>query len=167
MQTYEQIKNTNTYQTDNNSCTVVASAIAFNTDYKEMTEYYRANGRRRGRGIQHTHAVKLVVRLSEEKGLEYKRMNKTDIVHLTRGKTMTVNNCTKYLDSSKNYVMFSRGHAIGVRQGKVEDWTKGSKRPVVEMIEITPKQEKVFDSRKLIDQQQKQLLEMAKGLLCK
>lgn len=167
MQDFKTIESTPTYKNDNNSCTVVASAVAFDVDYKDMTDYYASKGRRRGRGIDYDYAIELVNTLASEYNYKYKRMNKTDIIKLTKGKTMTVNNCTNYLDKNKNYVMFSRGHAIGVAGGKVQDWSAGSKRPVVDLIELTPPADKVFDGRKLLIQQEEALLNRARELLCK
>jgi hypothetical protein len=69
---------------------------------------------------------------------------------------MTVNNSSKYLDKDKNYIMFSSGHAIGVKNGIVEDWSRGSKRPIRELYCVTPpvgQEVEVLDSRKLLIQE--------------
>jgi len=138
MQTYNSIKQTQAYKQDNNSCTVIASALAFDTDYTEMTDYYAGWGRRRGKGVTHSLSVDIVKTLAKAKGYKYKRMQKLEIVKLTKGKTMTVGNSKKYLDKNKNYVIFSAGHAIGAVGGIVDDFTKTSKRPIHTIIELTP-----------------------------
>ena len=52
-----------------------------------------------------------------------------------RGKTMTT--VAKYLDPSKVYWIYTRGHVAAVINGKVEDWTEGRRHRVLNVCEIT------------------------------
>ena len=165
MQTYNSIKETQAYKQDNNSCTVVASALAFDTDYTEMTSYYASKGRRAGRGVAHSLSVDIVKTLAKAKGYKYKRMQKLEIIKLTKGKTMTVGNSKKYLDKSKNYVIFSAGHAIGAVGGVVDDFTKTSKRPIHTIIELTPPKNKVATLQNIREADITDLLAQATQLL--
>ena len=138
MQTFKTIKNTIEYQNDNGCCAVVAHAVAFDTDIKTIQSYYDKRGRKRNRGTANTTITIALRDMARERGHEIKVLFPGDIKRITRGATMTVNNCTRYLDKNKNYVMLTRGHAVGVSGGRVEDWSAGSKRPVKMLYELTP-----------------------------
>ena len=58
------------------------------------------------------------------------------------GKTMTVGNCTNYLNPRKSYIVFVRGHAVGVSNNIVHDWSQGTKRPVLDIFEVTDTERK-------------------------
>jgi len=152
---YKDIKETNQYKRDTNCCTVVASSVAFNQKFEHTQNYYSTNGRRRGRGLDHWTSIRLINKYAVQVGGSVEVINPKT---LTGGATMTVNNSKKYLDKTKNYIMFSRGHAIGVKNGVVEDWSKGTKRPIRELYCITPPKgfgsylptEEVLQPRKLM-----------------
>ncbi len=132
---YSTIKASSHYKNDNACCTVVASSVAFNQDFKQTQDYYSSQGRRRGQGLNHISSIMIMRRYADKVGGNVEMLNPKTI---TGCKTLTVGNSIKYLDRTKNYIMFSRGHAIGVKNGIVEDWSKGSKRPIKEIYCITP-----------------------------
>ena len=141
MQTYQKIKQTEEYKKDNNACCVVASSIIFNTPFHNMQDFYRSKGRRLRSGTRTVLAYKCIEQLAKTNNRKYKRKGKQEILKLTKGKTMTVNNCSQYLDSNKDYVLFSISHAIAVKGGKVEDWSEGKKNRIISMYEIENKDE--------------------------
>ena len=136
---FDEIKNCIEYETDRACCTVVASSVAFNQDFTHTQNFYNNNGRQKNRGLED----RLCLKLLKEYAIEVGGMVKTlDPKEITGGATLTVGNSIKYLNKSKNYVMFSSGHAIGVSNGEVQDWSAKSKRPVKKIYCITPPQEK-------------------------
>ena len=138
MQTFKTIKNSTEYQNDKGCCAVVAHAVAFDTDFKEIQQYYSRRGRQYRQGTRNTTIESALRDMAKERDYQIEVFFPVDIKRLTGGATMTVNNCTRYLDKKKNYVMLTRGHAVGVNGGRVEDWSEGSKRPVKMMYELTP-----------------------------
>ena len=136
---------------DNGFCMVLATAVAFEEDVEEMQKLYAKHGRRHKTGTA-WQTTRKVMEFLEQKHTEFKlkryydpdkRMKKAigggeviDINELSGGKTITPNNCWQYLDSTKNYIMFCHGHAIGVREGKVIDWTEGRRHRITAIIEV-------------------------------
>ena len=136
MQTYQKIKESKEYQADYNCCTLVASSIVFDLPFKDTQEFYRERGRKYRKGLRAMDAYKCIEHLAKSKKRKYKRVEKQAILKLTSGKTMTVNNCSQYLDENKDYVLFSTNHAIAVKGGKVEDYTAGKRNRILSMYEI-------------------------------
>ena len=169
MQTYDTIKTTDTYHNDHNQCTVIASSLAFDVDYKEMTDYYSKQGRRKGKGVQHHKSVAIVKGLAKIKGYDYKRLDTTAIARITKGKTMTVNNSEKYLRKDKTYVLFTAtarsGHALAMVNGIVEDHTRGRKHKIHTVIELTPPKDKVLQPVKVEEEVSTALSELTELML--
>jgi hypothetical protein len=132
---FSEIKNCTEYETDRACCTVVASSVAFNQDFTHTQEYYNSNGRRRNHALENGLSYRLIKTYARKVGGKVERLYPKDI---TGGATLTVGNSKKYLNKTQNYIMFSSGHAIGVKNGVVQDWSAGSKRPVKVVFAITP-----------------------------
>lgn len=131
---------------DTNFCMVIATAVAFEEDVKEIQELYSKNGRPLKRGTP-WEAIAKTINYLEKKHTEFKIKKYADQrfkrvikdaedIKIISDKTITPNNCWEYLDENKNYIMFSSTHAIGVRKGKVIDWTEGRSHRVKAIIEI-------------------------------
>ncbi len=125
---------------DNNSCTVIASSLVFDIDYDTMLKHYDKQGRKRGRGVAPSQTYKINSGLAKELKLATDYTNGKHNIkrRYTNGKTLTVNNASKYLDPSKNYILGVRGHSLAMVSGKIEDHTEGSKREVISVLEVEP-----------------------------
>lgn len=166
MQTYKEIEASKEYKADNNCCCIVASSIIFNSPFKDMQDFYHLKGRRYRSGTRPTVAYECIELLAKNSLRKYKRMEKREILKITSGKTMTVNNCNQYLDENKDYVLFSTNHAIAVKDGKVEDFTKGRRNRIISMYEIENKN-KVLQPVKVetVSETLSNLTELMRGLL--
>jgi hypothetical protein len=130
---YQEIQKTNEYKNDRNCCTVVASSIVFNTPFKEMQKFFFNHmGRKRNRGIVFSALPKKVEKVANHFGYKATKLNIRDY---KKSGYMTPNNCTQYLDKG-SYLLGCRGHVLALKNGIVEDWTKGRKHYIQELYKI-------------------------------
>tara|TARA_Y100000401_G_C8322069_1_gene225928 strand:+ start:715 stop:1200 length:486 start_codon:yes stop_codon:yes gene_type:complete len=139
---YSEIAKTQEYNSDKNCCTVVASSIAFNVPFDEMQNYFFQHGRKRNKGY---HMYKIVPEIAKDYGYKAERFykvsngyynNKTGERILENTPSLTVNNCTKYLTKG-TFILGVHEHVLAVKNGKVEDWTRGRKHRVKYIYRIT------------------------------
>jgi hypothetical protein len=130
----ETIQETREYLSDKGCCALVATAVAFDIDFKESQQYYDNAGRRRrtGTSILQINRVVDKLKLSQDVNVEQEKPS-----IYTNGKTMTAGNCIKYLDDDCNYIALTSGHALGIREGKVEDWTAGRRHHITKLYKVT------------------------------
>jgi hypothetical protein len=130
----ETIQETREYLSDKGCCALVATAVAFDIDFKESQQYYDNAGRRRrtGTSILQINRVVDKLKLSQDVNVEQEKPS-----IYTNGKTMTAGNCIKYLDDNCNYIALTSGHALGIREGKVEDWTAGRRHHITKLYKVT------------------------------
>jgi hypothetical protein len=130
----ETIQETREYLSDKGCCALVATAVAFDIDFKESQQYYDNAGRRRrtGTSILQINRVVDKLKLSQDVNVEQEKPS-----IYTKGKTMTAGNCIKYLDDDCNYIALTSGHALGIREGKVEDWTAGRRHHITKLYKVT------------------------------
>ena len=64
----KQIEKTTEYQNDRSQCTVVASSVAFNMDYKKIHQFYLDNGRKLYRGLIPFYTNKIIYKLADLEG---------------------------------------------------------------------------------------------------
>tara|TARA_R110002012_G_scaffold132822_4_gene285756 strand:+ start:2012 stop:2590 length:579 start_codon:yes stop_codon:yes gene_type:complete len=154
----KQIEKTTEYKNDTAQCTVVASSVAFNMDYKKIHQFYLDNGRKINRGLMPYYTNSIIYKLADLEGYKvtfFKPLYKDDLRKWTSGievwnrgfrnysdfepdnkeilcrinKHLTPNNQNQYLPRA-NYILGVRGHVIGVKNGVVNDWTQGRKHQV-------------------------------------
>jgi hypothetical protein len=131
------IQETREYLSDKGCCALVATAVAFDIGFKESQQYYDNAGRRRrtGTSILQINRVVDKLKLSQAVNVEQEKPS-----IYTNGKTMTAGNCIKYLDDNCNYIALTSGHALGIREGKVEDWTEGRRHRITKLYKVTRRQ---------------------------
>jgi len=152
----KEIEKTTEYKNDWNQCTVVASSVAFNMDYKKVHKFYMANGRKKNRGLLPFHTERIMQELAKYEGYkitlfkptfelndirkwvsgsnDYSRGERYRAKFIPDGKEqlciinkhITPNNQDDYLPTD-NYIMGVSGHVIGIKNGVVNDWTEGRK----------------------------------------
>jgi len=123
----KEIKETN----DSRCCTVVAGAVAFEKPFKEMQSLMRAEGRTFRKGLPLSACRRIYKKFADEFNFEYNEFYT---------ESMTVSTAPRRLDPSKNYILFVRGHAVGMQKGRVIDWSEGRRHRVKQVIELTPRQ---------------------------
>tara|TARA_X000001388_G_C2221237_1_gene119305 strand:+ start:225 stop:725 length:501 start_codon:yes stop_codon:yes gene_type:complete len=128
---------------DRNYCTVMASAIAFNTSFEYMQDLYFDLGRRRFRGCYFSEIIEglsekfkcnLTIYRKCPKGY-FNAKNNADFLNMPR---LTPNNANEYL-AKGNYILSVRGHVLSLKNGIVEDWTRGKKHQVNTIYKIQDK----------------------------
>tara|TARA_R100000687_G_C6390565_1_gene137080 strand:+ start:230 stop:757 length:528 start_codon:yes stop_codon:yes gene_type:complete len=132
---------------DTNSCTVLSSCVALDLTYQQGYNFLeRFAGRIKRKGCYRFDLFKIYPKINEYlnvKGkFEFKHYDQTELRRkFTRGETMTVNNCTQFLNPKKRYIIYVTHHAVGVKNNVVHDWTRGSKKRVQDVLEVTCKDE--------------------------
>ena len=127
-------------QNDSNYCTVLAVAIAMDLPFKKVQKGFFELGRKRHRGFYFFRNFKDV---AEKFNIKYEIIAEHQFEVKERYFTsLTANNCTEYLDL-ETYILGCRGHVFAVKNGKVEDWTKGRKHQVKQVYRIINKKPKV------------------------
>tara|TARA_A100000171_G_C2109866_1_gene134424 strand:+ start:387 stop:956 length:570 start_codon:yes stop_codon:yes gene_type:complete len=149
---YKTIKNSTAYKLDKNCCTVVASSIAFNVPFEEMQTYFFKHGRKRNRGYWMRNIIKEIAKDYGYKVTSYDKINDYHYIdkkrvntscfwnHETNEKTLencsiTVNNCSAYLGKG-TYILGVSRHVLALKNGIVEDWTKGRKHRINRIYKI-------------------------------
>jgi len=124
---------------DNNSCTVIASAIATGTTFEEVQDLFARNGRRHRRGVSTMQMVQNVRHLAMSLGfkVDYYNSNQIEALKDKVGANLTFNNLVKILPKNKRFILVSNDHACAVKNGRVHDWAEGRKYYVKEVIEIS------------------------------
>tara|TARA_R100000656_G_scaffold35094_1_gene30072 strand:+ start:651 stop:1187 length:537 start_codon:yes stop_codon:yes gene_type:complete len=127
---------------DGNSCTVLAGCVAFDLSYEQSYKLLeRFGGRKKNDGLTTPNCWKGYSAINKFLGLkdryQIKKFTRREIRVLADDKTMTINNCTNYLNPRKSYIVFVSRHAVGVKNGIVHDWSQGTKRPVIDLFEVT------------------------------
>ncbi len=141
-QTYNNIKKV-AYQKDTNCCTVISASIAFNKDYQETYEFFRANGRANNRGLSPVKTDKMLRKFAKLHGYRiecYEPRRKSmgwcwvnlhdsdgfreyDCIAITKTNTaITINNFNDYLPLG-TYILGVSGHVLAVKDGIIHDWS--------------------------------------------
>ena len=89
-------------------------------------------GRKRNKGIPFSKHPDKVQKVANNFGYNVTKLNIKDYKKTGR---MTPNNCTQYLDKG-TYLLGIRRHIIAVKNGIVEDWTKGKRHHITELYKV-------------------------------
>ena len=135
-----------TNHNESNDCSVIAIAVATGLDYDTCHAALAKQGRRRGQGAYTIQMIKAVNDLGFEMTWDY---NIEDNARKELSEKYNVNNkwfsphvVKKYeLESLKvgGQIWMTRGHAIGVMDGIVNDWTEEKLRKVNAIFRVTKK----------------------------
>ena len=141
---------------ETNDCTVKAIALSTGVTYEVAHAACKIEGRKEGHGICYHPIMRAIERvggkiLSQSNRHEYRIGGIKNTIDYKKCKTQnTVKNLAKKLGAKqltfnrlpevvrkdRNYVVMNAGHAIAVVEGKILDWSAGSKMFVTEIIEI-------------------------------
>ena len=134
-QTFNEIKKY-AYKNDTNCCTIIATAIAFEKPFRKIQmDFFKRGYRTRGKGFNYFLKLDEITK-TYNYNFEYLAENEHDVKRVF-GRSLTPNNCTQYLDL-ETYLIGIRRHVFAVKNGIVEDWTKGRKHKITEIVRVTP-----------------------------
>jgi hypothetical protein len=124
---------------DNNFCTVMSSAIAFNTSFEKMQKIYFDYGRKSCK------VKKYMFRpfkcTAENRSFYVDVKNDKNRYYAPR---ITPNNASDYLPNG-NYILGVYRHVLSFKDGIIEDWTKNRKHHVDYIYEILKQDQKRYD----------------------
>ena len=143
---YKTIENSTAYKLDKNCCTVVASSIAFNVPFEEMQTYFFKHGRKRNKGYWMRSIIKEIAKDYGYKVTTFLKEKKYNIKgsyfintetneKMLKNTSITVNNCSSYLGKGI-YILGVSRHVLALKNGIVEDWTKGRKHRINKIYKI-------------------------------
>ena len=168
-QSFNEIKKI-AYETDTNCCTVISASVVFEKDYQETHAFFKARGRKNGKGIGWQELDKVYKELGELEGFNVTLYNKQYLgkgwafvddesnalcMMKTKG-AITINNFRDYLPKG-DYVLGVYRHVVGVKNGAIQDWTANKQRnrrqgtarsSVFEIWKMEKKGKKVFKDLK-------------------
>lgn len=107
---------------DDNACPVITMSILLNQSYHESAGILRDYGRIKGRPM-----------------CNYKILEAFDSVAFLeeiKPKAKTLKTLEEEIDSNKKYLCFVNGHCVAITNGKVQCFTRGSKRRITMLFEI-------------------------------
>ena len=109
-------------------CSVRALTVVSGRPYREVHEVFRKCGRRHRRGTPRHVTQKAIAALG---------LYALDVSKQYKGRT--VRTLERELPAGKRFLVYTRRHMLGVRHGKVEDYTSGRLHRVEKIEEIVPR----------------------------
>lgn len=125
---------------EKNDCSVKAVALATGTKYSKVHYAFKKQGRKEGRG---THFYQQVAVL-RELGFELKLVHVghyNDPKVKNKFKAKTVTTLERELPSRGIFLVYTSGHMLCARGGKILDWTQGRRhqlRDIYRVVKIKP-----------------------------
>lgn len=128
---------------ERSDCTVVAIAIVTGKSYTQSWDALAAAGRQPRCGATRDKQRKALAAL----GYKARRVqpdyfiNQYPEVHKRQLKNVTSHHPDRFphvFQNGKVYMMFNRKHVAALVDGKLHDWTRGTRKKIVEIWEITP-----------------------------
>ena len=114
------------YYKDTNNCSVVAVAVSTGVAYGAAFKALEKAGRARGKGAT-TGQIR--------EALDYLGYTTRTVVEYFK----TVRTVTDYLPSTGNFIAYTQGHVLSIRNGRVIDWTEGRRHKVYTASEVIKK----------------------------
>lgn len=129
------------YDNDNNCCTVIATAIAFNQPFEKVQkDFFQKGYRKKGKGFYFFDHVE---KISKDYGFKiewiadnYEEYSQ-NTVKSTFNKGLTPKTVADYLDLN-TYFVGTKGHVFALKGGIVEDWTRNRKHYVQRIVRVEP-----------------------------
>jgi hypothetical protein len=123
----------------NNDCSIISTALATGISYEESHDLYKSVGRRDGHGvscIQISSAINKLYKKHKVKSKYYYTEDMKPLYENIHAKTLTFNNIAKVLDKEKKYIIIGVAHMVAFTDGRIADWSEGTKQKVVDIYEI-------------------------------
>ena len=121
-------------------CSVIATALAGDISYDTSRAIYKGVGRESCGGVSFLQIDKALDVLSHVHKVQSRRYESEDMAPLyskIRAKTLTFNNVAKILDKKKKYVIVGYEHMVAFTDGRIADWSEGTKHYVKDIYEMS------------------------------
>ncbi len=128
--TYADMRILGTSLKETNDCSVISTALAAGITYEQSKKLYSEAGRKNRRGVNTFVIAHALTNLQEQYGIDFSLMLAIDKIALAKKakvKTLTFNNIIRALDKSKNYIIVGKRHMVAFRDGRIADWSEGTK----------------------------------------
>jgi ribulose 1,5-bisphosphate carboxylase large subunit-like protein len=119
---------------ETNDCSVVATAIAAGISYDKARHMYRRAGRLKGRGVNYEMIDSVLSTIGSQRLPFQIRLHLVE--HRNGGRALTFNNVVKVLDDSKRYIIVGKDHMVACLDGRIADWSEGTRYRVENIYEI-------------------------------
>lgn len=118
--TYEELRNESLALRETRDCAVKAVAVVSGLSYRVVHDLFRQCGRKPRKGTPRYITEKVLMKLG---------LATTDVTKQFKAKTV----CTleREVQAGPRYLVLTRGHLLGVRHGRVYDWTAGRRHRIV------------------------------------
>lgn len=120
-------------------CSIIATALAADISYDKAREIYKGVGRLAHNGVSTLQIDRAMDTLNHVYDIKSKLFDSSDMAPLyekIHAKTLTFNNVVKALDKDKKYVVVGIGHMVAFTDGRIADWSEGTKQHVESIYEI-------------------------------
>jgi hypothetical protein len=123
-----------------NDCSVVATAIAAGLTYRKSRGLYRRAGRKKGCGVNYDIIEQVMSSLKDDHHIRCVRYPFHVRLKLMEskngGRALTFNNVVKVLEDSKRYIIVGKDHMVACLDGRIADWSEGTRYRVENIYEI-------------------------------
>ncbi len=120
-------------------CSIIATALAADISYDKAREIYKGVGRLDHNGVSILQIDRAMDTLNHIHNIKSKLFDSCDMAPLyekIHAKTLTFNNVAKALDKDKKYVVVGIAHMVAFTDGRIADWSEGTKQHVESIYEI-------------------------------
>jgi len=127
---YVEMRNLGTSLKETNDCAVISTALAAGITYEQSKKLYSEAGRKPRSGVNTFTIAHALANLQKEYGVEFTLISsrrKISLAHKAKVKTLTFNNICRVLDKSKNYIIIGKRHMVAYKNGRIADWSEGTK----------------------------------------
>jgi hypothetical protein len=129
-ESYTEMRKTGYLAKETNDCSVISTALAAGITYEQSKKLYDEAGRKPRSGVNTFTIAHALANLQREYGVEFTLISsrrKIALAHKARVRTLTFNNITRVLDKSKNYIIIGKRHMVAYKDGRIADWSEGTK----------------------------------------
>lgn len=128
MDTYSELISEAARLGEHNDCAVRAVTVVSGLPYAEVHAMFKQLGRKKGHGTYRNVTYKAISKLG---------FNTVDVTKSFKSRTI----CTleRELPCTGRYLVWTRGHMLGVKQGKVIDYTSGRRHRVLRVEKVIEK----------------------------
>jgi hypothetical protein len=132
---YRNVKNRSLERGETNDCAVISMTLVTGEPYDKVHSLFAKCGRIFREGVW----PKVANGVMHELGVKYYRYNKEEITEMGKKVGLTTvlfTNVHNILKEDTRYLMISRRHSAAIIDKKVVDWSEGTNRAVIGLVEI-------------------------------
>lgn len=140
---YNSIQKDSAKVNERNDCTIVAITVATDRPYIEVKAALEAAGKYRHKGCRQQIQIKALKALGFKAQEVHPQffIDQYPEVHKRQLKNVTTHQPDRFpyvFRDGKTYLLYTPSHVTAMINGRVHDWTRGCRKKVVGIFEITP-----------------------------